>query len=373
MTPTLSLCMVVKNEELLLGRCLKSALPYVDEAIIVDTGSTDRTVAIAKRAGARVIRYRWDGSLGRARELSIREAQSDWIFVLDGDEEMTPCDIKKLRRSIQTGNADAFLFQVHNYTRAHDLLRGWQPVRGKYPREEKFSQSPGWWSQSALRAFKNDRRVHYEEGFSVHTNVLKSLKKIRARILPHSGVIHHYQILKGGEKFVSVKQDRRVRNELRHLKLFPDEGITYLNLGKYYLSISKYREALKYLQSLIQLPRSSFHAEGYLVMGLAQLHLHRPEEARKCLIRSIKLEPKNADAWAVLGITAEIEGDADNSERHLKHALKLSPWHPIALNSLGVVYREKGQFVRAKKSFRKALQYCPFLDVAKKNLKEVKF
>ena len=69
--PTLSLCLIVKDEEEFLPRCLDSVKDYVDEIIIVDTGSTDSTVEIAKRYGAKVYHHAWENSFSKARNYSL--------------------------------------------------------------------------------------------------------------------------------------------------------------------------------------------------------------------------------------------------------------------------------------------------------------
>ena len=72
----------------ILARCLDSARDIVDEIIIVDTGSTDRTVEIAESYGARVFNHPWEGSFSKARNYSLKYATCDWILILDADEEL---------------------------------------------------------------------------------------------------------------------------------------------------------------------------------------------------------------------------------------------------------------------------------------------
>lgn len=95
---TISLCMIVKNEEATLPRCLDAAAGLWDELIIVDTGSTDATVAVAESRGATVLRYEWvqPGNKGASRMVGIEAATADWIVVLDADELI--CDPGGLRR-----------------------------------------------------------------------------------------------------------------------------------------------------------------------------------------------------------------------------------------------------------------------------------
>ncbi len=85
---TISLCMIVKNEEPILGRCLKSLQGIVDEMIVVDTGSTDRTKEVAKEYGAEVYDFKWTGDFSDARNYSFSLAKCDYIYIADADEEL---------------------------------------------------------------------------------------------------------------------------------------------------------------------------------------------------------------------------------------------------------------------------------------------
>lgn len=86
--PILSLCMIVKNERKNLPRCLASAKPYVQEMIVVDTGSDDGTPEIAAHYGANVRYFEWCDDFAAARNYAISQASGDWILMLDADEEL---------------------------------------------------------------------------------------------------------------------------------------------------------------------------------------------------------------------------------------------------------------------------------------------
>ena len=85
---TISLCMIVKNEEDCLGRCLKSLKGIADEIIVVDTGSTDRTKEIATENGASVFDFKWTGDFSDARNYAFSLANCDYIYSADADEEL---------------------------------------------------------------------------------------------------------------------------------------------------------------------------------------------------------------------------------------------------------------------------------------------
>ena len=84
--------MIVKNEEEMLPGCLEAVRDAVDEMVIVDTGSSDRTVEIAESFGAKVVHFPWNGSFADARNCSLDHATGDWVLYLDADEHLVPED-----------------------------------------------------------------------------------------------------------------------------------------------------------------------------------------------------------------------------------------------------------------------------------------
>lgn len=94
--PSVSACMIVKDEEELLAGCLESIRDWVDEIIIVDTGSTDRTVEIAESFGAKLFHQPWEGNFSKHRNYSLEQATGDWLFVIDADERILNDDVPLL-------------------------------------------------------------------------------------------------------------------------------------------------------------------------------------------------------------------------------------------------------------------------------------
>ena len=106
--PTLSLCMIVKNEEETLPQCLEPVKDVFDQIVVVDTGSEDNTVEIAKNYGAEVHYFPWIDDFSAARNESLKHATGDWIFWLDADDRMERQEALKLRELItpeKTSNA----------------------------------------------------------------------------------------------------------------------------------------------------------------------------------------------------------------------------------------------------------------------------
>jgi tetratricopeptide (TPR) repeat protein len=112
----LSLCMIVRDEEEMLGRCLEAVVDAVDEIVVVDTGSNDRTVEIAESFGARVLVHEWTGSFADARNVSFDAAGGDWIMYLDADEVLVREDAAMLRALTGRTWREAFYLSETNYT-----------------------------------------------------------------------------------------------------------------------------------------------------------------------------------------------------------------------------------------------------------------
>ena len=103
----LSQCMIVKNEERNIERVLSCAKDYAFEQIVVDTGSTDRTVELAKNMGAKVFHYEWINDFAAARNYAIEQASGNWLLILDADEYISSDDFPKLMQLINKIQDDA--------------------------------------------------------------------------------------------------------------------------------------------------------------------------------------------------------------------------------------------------------------------------
>ena len=94
---SISLCMIVKNEEAVLSRCLNCLSDIVDEIIIVDTGSTDQTIPIAKRYTNQVYNFTWQDDFSKARNFAFSKAHCDYIYSADADEIIDSANIEKFK------------------------------------------------------------------------------------------------------------------------------------------------------------------------------------------------------------------------------------------------------------------------------------
>jgi glycosyltransferase involved in cell wall biosynthesis len=155
---SISLCMIMKNEARRLPRCLNSVRGLVNEVIIVDTGSTDDSIAIAKSFGCRVLRDPWQNDFARPRNISIDNATSLWILIMDPDEVILKKDhlqIKELTRSMKFV---AYQMTTFNYGRNPKELNYRTLLKGLDPKGE----FKGFVPSTKTRLFKNGLGIHFE-------------------------------------------------------------------------------------------------------------------------------------------------------------------------------------------------------------------
>ena len=113
--PLVSLCMIVRNEEAVLERCLDSVAELVDEIILVDTGSTDDTKKIASKFSAKIYDFPWRDDFSAARNYAVAQAVGDYWFWLDADDVLLPSDRQKLLalKAELDGTADVVMLPYH--------------------------------------------------------------------------------------------------------------------------------------------------------------------------------------------------------------------------------------------------------------------
>ncbi len=113
--PRLSVCLIVKNEERFLAQCLRSVKGVAHQIVVVDTGSTDRTVEIAKEHGAEVYHFAWNDNFSDARNFALEHARGDWVLSLDADEELMATSVEQLWRDLAAPNAIGYRIPLKNH------------------------------------------------------------------------------------------------------------------------------------------------------------------------------------------------------------------------------------------------------------------
>lgn len=111
----LTACLIVKNEEQMLAACLESVRDAVDEIVVYDTGSNDRTMQIASEAGATVVEGEWEDSFAAARNAALRHATGEWVLSIDADERLqTHPDVLRAQLADPHSEVEAYLVAIEN-------------------------------------------------------------------------------------------------------------------------------------------------------------------------------------------------------------------------------------------------------------------
>lgn len=219
---SLSLCMIVKNEEDTLGRCLESVKDIVDEIIIVDTGSTDDTVKIAENYGAKVFFYKWDNSFANARNFSLEKASKDWILIMDADDELKREDKDKVIHLVNNKsiNVDIYFAETLSYV-------------GDVPGSHIYTNLNVRFIKNG-KGFKFTGDIHEQITFNNKNSV--QLVDIK---------FYHYGYL---NKTIDVKSKRKRNMEIikKMLKDNPKDSFMLYNMGTEYSAMGNFSEALNY-------------------------------------------------------------------------------------------------------------------------------
>ena len=182
--PTISLCVVARNEEGFIKGCLASAAELADEILVLDTGSTDLTRALAEQAGARVVTVQWRDDYAYAFEQMRRAARGDWILNLDADEALDKASLDRVRELVAAPEADAYLPLIRNY--CYQVTLKWRPAD---PAAPESLGAAGWSPSRTVRLFRNDPRYRYTG--VVHHGVAQSVRAAGGRVAPADILIRH--------------------------------------------------------------------------------------------------------------------------------------------------------------------------------------
>ena len=202
----ISACLITRNEEWTIQRCLESLKDVVDEIIVVDTGSTDNTVSLARQAGARVFLSTWKDDFSIARNESLSHASGDYVLVIDADEYLDADQRTNLRAVLEREQPEALIVQIRNYAGSLANISG----------------------ASMLWVTRVFRRGHLYEG-AIHEQVANSVISSGGRTMRIDLTFHHLGYL---EEFVRLrgKSARNVSLLNKELENDPDSWFHRCNL-----------------------------------------------------------------------------------------------------------------------------------------------
>jgi tetratricopeptide (TPR) repeat protein len=188
--PKLSLAMIVFNESSHLGHCLGSVQGLVDEIIVVDTGSTDGTVALALERGAKISHFPWCDDFSAARNESLKLCSGEWILLLDADEALDSQDFQKIADACSQSEFAAFELTMRNYSLGSaGSLNGEAATRNRsqYAEGRQFAF---YTDSKKLRLCKNLPGLAFRG--RVHEQIMPFFEEKGLKVGQLDAVIHHY-------------------------------------------------------------------------------------------------------------------------------------------------------------------------------------
>jgi tetratricopeptide (TPR) repeat protein len=350
--PRLSVCLIVKNEERHLARCLQSVRGLADEVIVVDTGSTDGTIAIAQAHGARVCHFTWQDDFSLAKNFSIEQATGDWILSIDGDESIAQRDHDVIRRVLRRDDVDAAIAAQRHYLSSDTTWIGWRPGSGGYEEGEPY---PGFVDVDCRRLFRNvpwlrfRNRVHEE---LVSTDSSRPLREQRG-----AWVIHHYGKL-GGRDILRAKGEAYLRIGIRKVEDQPQDPQAHFELGVQYAELNEPAAAIPCFERALAL--SPVHRDAQLRVALCYLDLQDYRQSLAALRLSARTLPGlAADIALAEGNAHRGLGDERAAEQAFRRALGVNPGLAAASFNLALLYQRQGRSDDAIACLGRALEHAP--------------
>jgi glycosyltransferase involved in cell wall biosynthesis/tetratricopeptide (TPR) repeat protein len=348
----LSVCLIVKNEEKFLAQCLKSVRGFASQIVVVDTGSTDRTVEIAREFGAEIYSFAWCDDFAAARNAALEHANGDWILMLDADEELPAAQHAKLQADMNNANAIAFRLPLVNAGQENEgrsfiprLFRNAPEVffRGRI-HEQVFTSllvhAKKWGLKTALGSAEILHHGYTKEMVRDRNKVERNLKLLRAAVVENPAdvnlvmnlgleLVRSDDLIGGIEKYreafdmMSAQPADEVVPELREVLLTQFTSQLYKVRG--------HEEVLQVLNSPLA-RRGGLTASLHFALGLAHFELKQFREAadqmRQCLAKRKQpgLTPINTDILTAapshcLALSLAKLGDPSGAEKAFAAAL----------------------------------------------------
>lgn len=355
--PAISLCMIVKDEERRIGRCLDSVRASVDEIVVVDTGSSDGTKRICLDAGATVYDLPWAGDFASARNFSLEKASGDWILWMDADEELSADDPNALKTLVEH-RADPLvpIWLVHLY--------GEEP-----PDDDRSYRSTGF------RLIRNGVGLSFAGRIHETLDVSRLSRTMRLNP-PRSLFIRHYGYMDSG---YTEKADRNLIALQRWKGTDADEPWIDYHMAAEYHRHGDQAKALETINaSLIGflnkgvLPPALAYKLKYEILTFSQEF----DAAYASIDKAIALYPDYVDLHFYKGVALYEKGLFEGAASAFLHCLMLGEYYPqylvmrgtgsfMALYRLGLCYERLNLLDQALEAYRQAISLYPDYGEAK--------
>ncbi len=275
--PRISQCMIVKNEEDTIERALSWGKGIVSEQIVVDTGSTDRTVELAEKMGAQVYHFQWINDFAAAKNFAIEKARYEWIAFLDADEYFTKEEAEFLLHAVR---------QLHPLGQ-ESLITAWVNLK-----DDGTVLSVG----SQRRIFRNlptlryDGRIH-ESIIATDDHPIPTVDMTKELSIFHTGY---------GDTGAAKKKGRNLKMIQRELEEHPDDFCMWAYLGQEYMDKENLDEAEEALRKALSLMPEDWRERYDVIMSLSgerllQILISKPEPSESDIMECYK---KVTETWS---------------------------------------------------------------------------
>ncbi|MAG91877.1 hypothetical protein CMO83_04325 [Candidatus Woesearchaeota archaeon] len=314
---TISLCLITKNEEKYLGQCLNSVKGIVDEIIVVDTGSTDKTKEIAKKFNAKVFDFKWVDDFSAARNESLKHATKDWILVLDADEIIEKEHLEIIKEAIDSAEENIAGFALEQRSYINKYFEG---AAQNFSDFELVKEYKFYISNVLVRLFKNKLGIHFKH--RVHELVEDSIKEKHLKYKKIDAVLHHFGSLKDVE-WIKEKAEQYSKIILKQLEEEPENARYNYQAARMYLGRHDFDNALKHYE------------------------------------KTAKINPNYKLIYSEIAKAYLMMGDKEKAVEYFKKSMKQNPNNPVSANNAAVICMSMGKFDEAKKILEKELKKHP--------------
>ncbi len=368
-----SLTMIVKNEEANLSTCLESVRGVFDEIVVLDTGSCDRTVEIARSFGARVFDFVWVDDFGAARNAALARATGDYAFWLDADDLIEPPERAKLEELIGGLRGDhSCLGSPQKGTGTGVLGRSQSPFAPAFV--VRCACDPGPDGSGGDTVVDHIRLFPLIEGvrwtYRVHEQILPALKRAGVPVVWKDITVRHTGYSDRALRFRKLERDCRILRE--ELAERPDDAFTLFNLGSIAIERAEWNEALGYFKRSLagSAPTDSIVRKLYALIARAfQMMRDYPAALASCA-EGLSLDSEDAELWFRKAVVHRSSGDSGEAERCWRRILTLSGprkfasldhgiYGHLTRRNLAALAHERGDIEEARRQWRAVLEECP--------------
>ena len=348
--------MIVKNGAEMLRPCLESVRGVVEQIVIADTGCTDNTCDIAREFHADIISVPWENDFAKARNAALAPVRTDWVLILDADEELDRDAGKNMPALMQAAHVGGYLTPIRNYVRIR-FSRGWDrtsiPNDGRHPRAR---DAAAYFTHENCRFFRRDPKIYFTG--RVHELVENQVQALGYKLGMANFCIHHF----GQMAETQVRDDKAIfYRELLRLRVqdYPNDPLGWVQLGlQEYEQFKNTGEALRCFARCLEIePRVN---EAWLFTGMIYVDLGKHEEA----LRALENDRREG---AVTALREQLKGDAlhglgryKEARLAYRRALKLGGSDdPLLESKLGYAEVRAGQKNTGLTKLRRAARAVP--------------